>query len=83
MNNFICGLPKVELHLHIEGSLEPELMFELAQRNQVQIPFSSPEEVRAAYQFHNLLRCKADNVVHTEIFFDQQSADNVFPASLG
>ncbi|MFM2480377.1 adenosine deaminase [Celerinatantimonas sp. YJH-8] len=54
MKRFIHNLPKVELHLHIEGSLEPELMFELAQRNQVAIPFSSPEEVREAYQFSNL-----------------------------
>ncbi|CAG9297869.1 adenosine deaminase [Celerinatantimonas diazotrophica] len=54
MREFIQGLPKVELHLHIEGTLEPELMFELAQRNQVKIPFSSPEQVRSAYQFSNL-----------------------------
>lgn len=101
MKDFINGLPKVELHLHIEGSLEPELMFELAKRNQVQIPFQSPQEVHDAYQFHNLqsfldiyyqganvliheqdffdltwaylLRCKEDNVVHTEIFFDPQT----------
>ena len=51
---FIAGLPKAELHLHIEGSLEPELMFELAQRNHVAIPFASVEEVRAAYAFSNL-----------------------------
>ncbi|WP_260582072.1 adenosine deaminase [Sphingopyxis sp. PET50] len=48
------GLPKAELHLHIEGSLEPELMFDLAQRNRVAIPFASVEEVRAAYAFSNL-----------------------------
>lgn len=51
---FIAGLPKAELHLHIEGSLEPELMFELAQRNDVAIPFASVDEVRAAYDFSNL-----------------------------
>jgi adenosine deaminase len=51
---FIARLPKAELHLHIEGSLEPELMFELAQRNNVAIPFASVEEVRAAYAFSNL-----------------------------
>ena len=51
---FIAGLPKAELHLHIEGSLEPGLMFELAQRNAVAIPFASVEEVRAAYAFSNL-----------------------------
>ena len=51
---FIAALPKAELHLHIEGSLEPELMFELAQRTAVAIPFGSVEEVRAAYAFSNL-----------------------------
>ncbi len=51
---FIARLPKAELHLHIEGSLEPELMFELAQRNRVTIPFASVDEVRAAYAFSNL-----------------------------
>jgi adenosine deaminase len=54
MDAFIRTLPKIELHLHIEGSLEPELMFELARRNQVEIPFSSAAEVRAAYEFDNL-----------------------------
>ncbi|PJC85400.1 adenosine deaminase [Vibrio sp. HA2012] len=101
MQAFIQNLPKVELHLHIEGSLEPELMFELAKRNQIEIPFDTPEQVREAYQFENLqsfldiyyqganvliteqdfydltwaylLRCKADNVIHTEIFFDPQT----------
>ncbi|MDO9370752.1 MAG: adenosine deaminase [Sphingopyxis sp.] len=51
---FIAALPKAELHLHIEGSLEPELMFELSQRNDVAIPFASVDEVRAAYAFSNL-----------------------------
>src|SRR5437868_5170885 len=52
--DFIRGLPKAELHLHIEGSLEPELMFELARRNGVALPFRTVEEVRAAYAFSNL-----------------------------
>lgn len=101
MNAFIQGLPKVELHLHIEGSLEPELLFELAKRNQIDIPFESPQTLRKAYEFEDLqsfldiyyqganaLRteqdfydltwaylehCKADNVIHTEIFFDPQT----------
>ena len=47
-------LPKAELHLHIEGSLEPELMFTLAKRNGIQLSYSSVEEVRQAYQFNNL-----------------------------
>jgi len=51
---FIAGLPKAELHLHIEGSLEPELMFELAQLNNVAIPYDTVEAVRAAYDFSNL-----------------------------
>lgn len=51
---YIAGLPKAELHLHIEGSLEPELMFELARRNGVAIPYDSVEAVRAAYDFSNL-----------------------------
>ncbi len=101
MREFIQSLPKVELHLHIEGTLEPELMFELAARNGVHIPFDSIAEVKDAYNFHNLqsfldiyfqgmnvliteqdffdltwaylLRCKEDNVIHTEIFFDPQA----------
>jgi len=54
MIEFIQKLPKAELHLHIEGSLEPELMFELSKRNNVKIPFSSVEEVKKAYDFSNL-----------------------------
>ncbi|HEY8190186.1 MAG TPA: adenosine deaminase [Micavibrio sp.] len=54
LKSFIEAMPKVELHLHIEGSLEPEMMFELAQRNRVSIPFKSAAEVRAAYDFSNL-----------------------------
>ena len=99
--NFINKSPKTELHLHIEGSLEPELMFKLSKRNKIEIPFKSVEEIRSAYNFTNLdsflkiyyqgsnvliteedffdltweyiLRCKQDNIVHTEIFFDPQS----------
>lgn len=54
LSDFIRGLPKAELHLHIEGSLEPEQMFAFAQRNKVALPFKSVEEVRAAYAFSNL-----------------------------
>lgn len=50
----IRALPKVELHLHIEGTLEPELAFALAERNGVTLPYSSPEELRAAYDFTDL-----------------------------
>ena len=51
---FIKKIPKAELHLHIEGSLEPELMFELAKRNKIKIPFGSVSEIKNAYNFHNL-----------------------------
>lgn len=51
---FLNELPKVELHLHIEGSLEPELMFELAKRNNVEMPFKSVEDIRSAYEFSRL-----------------------------
>jgi adenosine deaminase len=77
---FIATLPKAELHLHIEGSLEPELMFELAQRNSVPIPFASVEEVRAAYAFSNLqdfldIYYQGMGVLHTEQdFFDLTTA---------
>lgn len=52
--SYIKKVPKAELHLHIEGSFEPELMFEIAQRNQVKIPYNSVEEVKQAYQFNCL-----------------------------
>jgi len=51
---FIAAVPKAELHLHIEGSLEPEMMFALAKRNDVSLPYTSVKEVSAAYQFSNL-----------------------------
>ena len=94
-------MPKAELHMHIEGSLEPELIFALAQRNGVAIPYANVEALRRAYAFTNLqsfldiyyagasvllkeqdfydmawaylLRAQADNVVHTEMFFDPQT----------
>jgi len=53
-DSFISKLPKAELHLHLEGSFEPELMFAIARRNKVDIPFASVDEVRAAYRFSNL-----------------------------
>ena len=52
--DFIRALPKAELHVHIEGTFEPELMFAIAQRNEVEIPYKSVEEVKQAYNFHNL-----------------------------
>ena len=98
---YIKKTPKTELHLHIEGTLEPELMFKLSKRNKIQIPFKTVDEIKSAYNFTNLdsflkiyyegsnvliteedffdltweyvLRCKKDNIVHTEIFFDPQT----------
>jgi adenosine deaminase len=100
-DELIKKLPKAELHLHIEGTFEPELMFEIARRNKVVTRFNSIGEIKEAYNFHNLqsfldiyyeganvllherdfydltmaylVRCKEDNVVHTEIFFDPQT----------
>ncbi|BBG30468.1 adenosine deaminase [Zymobacter palmae] len=76
LTEFICGLPKIELHLHIEGTLEPELMFALAERNGVALPYATIDELRAAYDFHNLqsfldLYYQGMNVLKTEQdFFD-------------
>jgi len=80
LSRFIAGLPKAELHLHLEGSLEPELMFALARRNRVAIPFQSVEEVRAAYSFANLqdfldIYYQGAGVLRTEEdFFDLTAA---------
>lgn len=101
LRNTLLQMPKAELHMHIEGSLEPELIFALAERNGVKLNYGSVEELRRAYAFTDLqsfldiyyagasvllneqdfydmtwaylLRAKADNVRHTEIFFDPQT----------
>lgn len=54
MHDFLHYLPKVELHLHIEGSLEPELMFALAQRNGIELPYATVQEAKDAYRFNDL-----------------------------
>ena len=100
----IKKIPKAELHIHIEGTLEPDLLFKLAKRNDIRIPFANVNEVKSAYNFSNLesflnifyqgskvliteqdffdlawaytLKCKEDNVVHAEIFFDPQTHTN-------
>ncbi len=95
LDAFIAGLPKAELHLHIEGSLEPELMFALAERNQVAIPFASVEDVRAAYEFSNLqdfldIYYAGADVLRTEedfrdlavAYFDRAAADGVVHAEI-
>lgn len=96
-----CQMPKAELHVHIEGTLEPELVFKLAQRNGLTLPYPDVAALRAAYHFHDLQsfldlyyacadvlrteadfhemtlaylqRAHADQVLHTEIFFDPQT----------
>jgi len=101
MKDLIKKLPKAELHLHIEGTLEPELMFRLAKKNNIYIPYKTVKEVKKAYNFSSLqsfldiyyagakvliteedffdltweylLKCKEQNIVHTEIMFDPQT----------
>lgn len=101
MYDWLNALPKAELHMHLEGSLEPELLFALAERNRIALPWDDVETLRSAYAFNNLqefldlyyqgadvlrteqdfydltwaylLRCKAQNVIHTEPFFDPQT----------
>lgn len=74
--DFIKKIAKVELHLHIEGSLEPELMFKLAKRNNITLPYASVDDLRKAYQFNNLqefldLYYQGAEVLQTEQdFFD-------------
>lgn len=95
LDSFIRALPKAELHLHIEGSLEPELMFALAERNGVAIPYASVEDVRAAYAFGNLqdfldiyyagadvLRTSQDFHDLAAAYFDRVAADGVVHAEL-
>ncbi len=90
LNDLIARLPKAELHLHIEGSLEPELMMALAQRNGIELPYKTVDEIRAAYEFSNLqdfldIYYVGMNVLQTEQdFFDltwayleRAHADNV------
>lgn len=101
MYDWLNALPKAELHLHLEGTLEPELLFKLAERHGVALPWGDVEALRAAYNFGNLQKfldlyyagadvlrteqdfydltwaylqkCKEQNVIHTEPFFDPQT----------
>ena len=76
MEHFITGLPKLELHLHIEGTLEPELMFALGQRNGVALPWPDVDSLRAAYEFDglqsflDLYYLGASVLIHEQDFFD-------------
>ncbi|MCH3694193.1 hypothetical protein LZB65_03825 [Campylobacter lari] len=54
MKTFLQNIPKVELHLHIEGSLEPKMMFDLARKNNITLKYKSEEEIKKAYDFSNL-----------------------------
>lgn len=95
LNAFIAGLPKAELHMHVEGSLEPEMMFALAARNRVSIPFADVEAVRAAYSFTRLqdfldLYYQGAAVLRTEedfrdlayAYFERAAADRVVHAEI-
>jgi adenosine deaminase len=101
LEQLIQRLPKAELHLHIEGTLEPEMVLRLARRNRVDLPYATTGELSSLYDFKDLQsfldlyyeatavlqteedfydltwaylkQCQAENVVHTEIFFDPQS----------
>lgn len=90
-----CGMPKAELHLHIEGTLEPELAFALAERNGVKLPYASVEALRAAYEFDDLQSfldiyyAGASVLLHEPDFcdlalayFDRAAADNVRHAEI-
>lgn len=90
MTDLAQALPKAELHLHIEGTLEPGLMFELAERNGVKLPYPDVESVRAAYDFNELqdfldlyyaacevLRTRRDFHDLTLAYLDRVAADNV------
>ncbi|MNZ44223.1 Adenine deaminase [compost metagenome] len=76
LTTYLRALPKAELHLHIEGTLEPELMFALAERNQIALPWRSVEETRAAYAFADLQSfldlyyAGAAALIHERDFFD-------------
>ena len=99
LEKFIEGLPKAELHLHIEGTFEPKLMFKIAKRNHIQINYKSVNDLKKAYNFNSLqefldiyyaganvliyeqdfydltwaylTKVHEQNIIHTEIFFDQ------------
>src|ERR1043165_5438267 len=94
-DRLIRRLPKVELHLHIEGSLEPEMMFSLASKHGIKLPYHSVEAVRKAYAFHDLqsfldlyyagcdvLRDRRDFYALAMAYFTRAHADRVVHAEL-
>jgi len=76
MEEFINGIPKAELHLHIEGSFEPQLMFDIAKRNAIPIPFASVQEIQEAYAFDclqdflDIYYQGAQVLIHKQDFYD-------------
>lgn len=95
IDSFIAGLPKAELHLHIEGTLEPEMMLALARRNGVTLPYASIDDIRQAYAFGNLqdfldiyyagtdvLRTQQDFHDLASAYFDRAAADNIVHAEI-
>lgn len=90
MKDFVQGLPKAELHVHLEGTLEPEHIFALAKRNRIKLPYKTPEDVVAAYDFHDLpsflaiyyaamdvLRSEEDFYELAYYYFEKAAAQNV------
>ncbi len=101
LKTLVHNIPKAELHVHIEGTMEPELIFKLAQRNNISLKHNSVDALRTAYNFNNLQefldiyyqganvlihqqdfydltmaylrKCRDENIIHTEIFFDPQT----------
>lgn len=95
IDNFIASLPKAELHLHIEGTFEPELIFKMADRNKVKLPYDSVESLRKAYQFTdlqsfldlyyvcmNVLRTEEDFAELANAYFQKASKQNVVHAEI-
>ena len=95
LQELLRAMPKAELHIHIEGSLEPELIFALARRNDVPLPYASVEDLRQAYAFTNLQSfldiyyAGASVLLHEQDFYDMARAylaraamDNVAHAEL-
>src|SRR6185295_18112823 len=95
MDDFLRGLPKAELHLHIEGTLEPELMFSIARRNGVRLRYAGVEEAREAYRFGSLqafldiyyegagvLRAERDFPELTRAYLERAAADGVRHAEI-
>lgn len=76
LKDYIVSIPKAELHVHIEGTLEPELMFEIAQRNNIKLKYQSVDEIRDAYDFEDLQDFldlyydAADILLHEQDFYD-------------